>query len=187
LAACQIEGFQIQPLGETHLREAFSCNNDIIDAFLRDRSLKDHARYKVRVRVATVGDDPSVLGFYSLALKTLAPKKNLFGIGNKFGERQIPAVYLAMIATHADYQKKGIGTDLMFDAFEKTLSIADLAGTACLTLDAVDEEKAVWYETLSFQRLGPDGLSMYIPIGTVREACEAAAMQSEGQELSPAG
>lgn len=172
--ACQIEGFRIQPLGETHLRGAFSCNNDIIDGFLKERSLRDHDRFKVRVRVATVGDDLTVLGFYSLALKTLAPKKNLFGIGNKFGERQIPAVYLAMIATHTNHQKKGIGTDLMFDAFEKTLLIADLAGTACLTLDAVDEEKAAWYETLSFQRIEPDSLSMYIPLGTVREACEAA-------------
>lgn len=137
--------------------------------------MKDHERYKVRVRVAVAGEDPTALGFYSLQLKTLAPRKNLLSIGNKFGERQIPAVYLAMIATHHELHGKGVGTDLMFDAFERTLDIAELAGCACLTLDAVDEEKAAWYESLSFQRLGPEeNLSMYIPLGTLRAACEAA-------------
>lgn len=149
------------------------CGNDTIDSFFRQRALKEHDRYKVRVQAAVAGDDPTVLGFYSLALKTLAPRKTLFGIGNKFGDRQIPAVYLAMIATTAGLQKQGVGTDLMFHAFETTLAIADLAGTACLTLDAVDETKANWYSALSFQRLEPDNLSMYIPLGTVREACEA--------------
>lgn len=87
---------------------------------------------------------------------------------------KIPAVYLAMIATDSSMQKQGIGTDLMLHAFRSTLEIADLAGTGCLTLTAVDEEKALWYEGLSFQRLEPDSLDMYIPLGTVREACEAA-------------
>jgi GNAT superfamily N-acetyltransferase len=123
--------------------------------------------------VAVCDEESCVLGFYSLALKTLAPQKSLFGIGNKFGERQIPAVYLAMIGTSKGHQKKGIGTDLMLHAFQSTLAIADLAGTACLTLDAVDHEKALWYEKLSFQRLEPEGLSMYIALGTLREACEA--------------
>lgn len=128
----------------------------------------------MRVRVGVTEDNPIPIGFYSLALKTLAPRKNLLSIGNKFGDRQIPAVYLAMIATDAGRQKQGIGVDLMFDAFERTLDIAELAGTACLTLDAVDEEKAAWYESLSFSRLEPGELSMYIPLGTLRAACEAA-------------
>lgn len=172
---CELPGFRIEPLDESHSREAFCCDNEIIDGFFAQRALKDHARYKVRVRVAVSDTHDAPVGFYSLALKTLAPQKNLFGIGNKFGERQIPAVYLAMIATDKSVQKKGVGTDLMLHAFEATLKIADLAGTACLTLDAVDEEKALWYEKLSFQRLEPNGLSMYIPIATVREAYEASA------------
>jgi hypothetical protein len=174
LAVCELPGFRIEPLGEHHLREAFSCHNEIIDGFFMQRALKDHNRYKVRVQVAVCGDDPTVVGFYSLALKTLGPQKTLFGIGNKFGERQIPAVYLAMIATTAAVQKQRVGTELMLHAFDTTLRIADLAGTACLTLDAVDDAKATWYESLSFQRLEPESLSMYIPLGTVREACMAA-------------
>lgn len=177
MGVCKLNGFKIEPLGEQHLREAFSCDNEIIDNFFRERALKDHQRYKVRVRVGCAGDDPTALGFYSLALSTLAPKTIL---GNKFGNRQIPAVYLAMIATDAKQQKQGIGTDLMFHAFASTLSIADLAGTACLTLDAVDEEKALWYESLSFTRTEPGSLRMYIPLGTVREACEAANEIEEG-------
>lgn len=171
---CKLPGFRIEPLAENHLREAFCCGNDVIDTFFVKRALKDHDAYKVRVRVAVLGDDPTVIGFYSLSLKQLAAKTLGGKLGNKFGKWPIPAVYLSMIGTSNDLQGKGVGVDLMIHAFRNTLDIADRAGTACLTLDAVDEEKAVWYENRSFKRIGDAGLSMYIPLGTLREACEAA-------------
>ncbi len=165
---------KIEPLVAQHQRDEFCCGNDIIDGFFAKRSLKDHDNYKVRVRVATSGDEAAVKGFYSLTLKTLAPKEIGGKIGNKFGKWDIPAVYLSMIATDKTCQGGGLGFDMMFDVFEKTLSIADLAGTACLVLDAVDEETAEWYSKLSFLKLNEESLTMYITLGTIRDAREAA-------------
>lgn len=171
---CKIPNLQIQPLSDNHLREAFCCGNEIIDRFFVDRALKDHNENKVRVRVATSGDDLKAIGFYSLALKTLAPKSITGKIGSKFGKWPIPAVYLSMIATDGSIQKSGVGFELMFHVFQRTLEIADIAGTACLALDAVDQDKAAWYEGLSFKRMGANDLGMYIPLGTIRSACETA-------------
>lgn len=61
----------------------------------------------------------------------------------------------------------------MLDAFEKTMLIADHAGAACMTLDAVNEDRAVWYEGLQFDRYGTtnDGkVQMYIPLQTIKDA-----------------
>lgn len=171
---CSIPDITITPLEDHHLREAFCCDNEIIDGFFRKRALKDHNANKVRVRVALLGADPTAIGFYSLALKTLAPKSIGGAIGNKFGKWPIPCVYLSMIATDTAFAGQGLGKDMMLHVFQRTLEVADLAGVACLTLDAVNEERAQWYERLTFKRIAADDLGMYIPLGTIRQACDAA-------------
>ncbi|MEG8045159.1 hypothetical protein QP175_02395 [Sphingomonas aerolata] len=162
----------IEPLEETHPREAFSCDHPEISVYFRERALDDHLSYKVRVRVARRSDAPPI-GFYSLVVGALAPKEIRGKIGRKFGKRDIPSIYLAAVAVETGEGRKGIGTVLMLDAFEKAAQIADLAGVACMTLDAVSEEKAIWYERLQFERLGThqDGrIKMFIPLATLRDA-----------------
>jgi len=173
-----IEAVRIEPLGEHHLLEAFSCTHEGITGYATGRCRKDHGEYRVRVRVAVEGDDPAVLGFYSLVISSLVPMTITGRIGRKFGrKREIPAVYLAAVATHEDHDKKGVGAKLMLDALKRTLEIADRAGTACMTLDAVDEKLAEWYGKLEFERFGttPAGkVQMYLPIWKIEAAIPRA-------------
>ncbi|HET9459136.1 MAG TPA: hypothetical protein VFO51_04060 [Sphingomicrobium sp.] len=124
--------------------------------------------------MAVEGDDPTVLGFYSLVISSLVPMTITGRIGRKFGKkREIPAVYLAAVATHEEHEKAGVGAALMLDALKRTLEIADRAGTACMTLDAVDEKLAKWYEKLEFERFGKAGdgkIQMYLPIWKIEDA-----------------
>ena len=161
---------RITPLEQHHVREAFCCSEPRINTFLIDRSLQDHQGYKVRVFVATVDDDPKVLGFYSLQLSALASGKIMGKCKQKFGKRPIPAVYLSMVGVQEEYEGKKIGTQLMLHAFERTMTIADNAGTYCLYLDAVSEKRAAWYEQLQFTRIPSEPLVMYIPIQTIAAA-----------------
>lgn len=79
-----------------------------------------------------------------------------------------------MIGVHRDHDKQGIGRLLMLDAFNRTLVIAENAGTYGLTLDAVDEDVAGYYEAkYDFERFADGGLEMFLPLGTMREALTA--------------
>ncbi len=135
--------------------------------------MADHTAYKVRIRVAVNAGGQPPIGFYSLVGGVLQPKEVSF-FNRKFGsKRTVPSVYLAAVAVQSDRCRQGIGALLMLDAFEKVLQIAEMAGTACMTLDAVDEDKARWYEKLRFQRFGAydDGrIKMFIPLATIQEA-----------------
>jgi GNAT superfamily N-acetyltransferase len=156
-----------------HPREGFSCDHPEITAYFRGKALAEHDAYKVRVRVATLEGETRPIGFYSLVIGTLAPQEvRIFT--RKFGKkRTVPSVYLAAVAVQSEECRKGIGELLMLDAFEKAAQIADLAGTACMTLDAVDEDKAQWYERRRFERFGihEDGrVKMFIPLQTIQDA-----------------
>jgi GNAT superfamily N-acetyltransferase len=173
VASTDCPKFEIEPLADKHLREAFSCGHSEIDSFFANRALIDHAAYKVRVNVAIGEECGNLLGFHSLAIGALAPKAIGGRIKRKFGNWPIPMVYLSAVAVSDTLHGRGVGSALMLDVFERTAAIAELAGTACLTLDAVDEDRAQWYESLQFERfaVAPDGkVKMFIPIGTVQDA-----------------
>jgi predicted N-acetyltransferase YhbS len=160
--------YVIEPLGPHHDRGAFCCGNATIDSFCNDRALKEHERFKVRIQVACEEQSSVVVGFYSLCVSTLEPNR-IFGL-KKFGKRPIPALYLAMIGVTQDHAGNGLGRSLMRDAFERTLRVAELAGAYCLWLQAVDEEKAAFYERLQFERITKGKLDLFIAIPTIRDA-----------------
>jgi GNAT superfamily N-acetyltransferase len=82
----------------------------------------------------------------------------------------VPAAYLGMIATHADYVGQGIGRLLMRDALNRTLEIAENAGTYALALDALDESLVEYYQSqFGFLRF-KEGLEMFLPSKTIQES-----------------
>ena len=164
---------RIEPLSARHVRANFNCDHPDISAYFRNQALIDHDAYKVRVQVVIRDGEEDPVGFYSLVGGVLQPKEvPLFN--RKFGsKRTVPSIYLAGVAVQSECCRQGIGALLMLDAFEKVTKIAGMAGTACMTLDAIDEDKALWYEKLRFQRFGvhDDGrIKMFVPLKTIQDA-----------------
>lgn len=167
MAVQQPPQIKIEPLGQQHDRGAFCCGNTIIDKWCRESAQKEHDKYRTRVFVACPVDSKRVLGFYSLTIRSLAPRR-LIDIG--FGQRDIPAIYFAMLGVSEDVAKQGIGSALMFDAFQRSLEVAENAGAYCLWLTSVSDDKAKWYKGKQFDFIEAGKLEMYIPLATIRDA-----------------
>lgn len=169
----------IEPLGPQHDRGAFQCGERFIDNFFKKKCLDAHERYKARAYVARQPSDQRALGFYTLSLTSLSPQGTTpEDAQQKFGGWAVPFVYLGQIGVSKDTQGMHVGSALMLHAFERTLEIANIAGTFGLMLDAIDEERAKWYERLSFDRFDveADGrIKMYCPIRTIAAALSAPA------------
>ncbi len=168
----------IEPLDQDHDRGVFCCGVKFIDHFIAKKCLDTHDRYKARVYVATEQGAKNVIGFYTLSLTAIKPQETSPEEAHeKFGAWVVPLVYLGQIGVHEAFQKgKGVGSALMLHAFERTLQIAEIAGTFGLALDAIDEERATWYEKIGFTRfdIEPDGrIKMLCPLTTIRAALEA--------------
>jgi GNAT superfamily N-acetyltransferase len=119
----------------------------------------------VRVFVGKNARTGHVLGFYSLCVATLA-KKSFPG----FGQRPIPALYLAMIGVELAQKGFGFGTALMTDTFERAVLVAENAGAYCLFLDAVDFATVAFYKKIGFEVLIEGDLKMFIAIETLVDA-----------------
>lgn len=143
-----------------HDRSAFSCGFAPIDNFLKS-SLSDQTKAGLAVAwMATAGDDPAVLGFYTLgamAVRAVSGPKPW----RRAGIPDIPVIYLRAVAVRADWQGRGLGTALMIDAMKRCLSISEQMGAAAIVLDvlrnALFERRRDFCEQLGFRPLGdPD-------------------------------
>ncbi|MCC6007925.1 MAG: GNAT family N-acetyltransferase [Rhodobacteraceae bacterium] len=156
-----------------HDRSAFSCGFSPIDNFLKS-SLSDQIRNgMVAAWIATAGDDPAVLGFYTLG--AMAVRADLGpGRWQSAGVPDIPVIYIRAVAVRRDMQGKGLGAALVVDAMRRCLGIADQMGAAAIVLDVLKddhfERRWNFYEELGFQPLGdPDNKQrMFIPMADVR-------------------
>jgi ribosomal protein S18 acetylase RimI-like enzyme len=164
---------RVEPLRREHRRGAFLCSNQKIQNYCRNNAFRDNCAYKVRVYVACEGDSVDVIGYYYLCLTSYKLGKLDDRADDKFGRvNAVPAVYLGMIGVHTEFARQGIGKLLMRDALLRVVSIAELAGTYALALDALDENLVVYYRDqfgfLSFKE--GNGLEIFLPLMTIKAA-----------------
>lgn len=156
-----------------HDRSAFYCGHAPIDNFLKS-SLSDQVKAGMVVAyMATAGDDPAVLGFYTLG--ALAVRADH---GPKSWQRaraaDVPVIYLRAVAVRKDHQGIGLGTALVIDALRRCIGIADQMGAAAVVLDVLEDDhfdrRRAFYEALGFRALGdPENPTrVYVPMADVR-------------------
>lgn len=156
-----------------HDRSAFYCGFGPIDNFLKS-SLSDQIKAgMVTAWVATLGDDPAVLAFYTLSAlavrASLGPKK-----WQRAGVPDVPVIYIRAVAVREDRQGEGLGTALVIDAMRRCLGIAEQMGAAAIVLDVLDDDhfdrRWRFYEDLGFRPLGDPETPhrVFIPMADVR-------------------
>lgn len=159
---------RVEPLNDLHQRRGFCCSDRGIQNFCRMGIDRHHRQNIIRAFVARCEPDPEVYGFYYLTTTSFEHEEVGRAVGDRFHLLdKVPAVYLGMLGVHTPADRQGIGTQLMFDAFERVLNIAANAGVWALTLDAVDEEAVTYYQRFDFERLAPNSLEMFLPLGTI--------------------
>jgi GNAT superfamily N-acetyltransferase len=164
---------EIRPLDKQHDLGAFSCGEPRIDNYLKHTAWKEHKAHKIRVFAATKPGQNRVCGYYSLTFIVWQAEAAAENVAKKFEKNgSVPAIYLAKLGVEQSESGQGIGTKLMRDAFEKCLAISHYAGIPTLTLQAINEEKAKWYEYIGLERFQPRSLDMVIALSTLRKALQ---------------
>ncbi|MCR5874398.1 GNAT family N-acetyltransferase [Phenylobacterium sp. J426] len=163
-----IDKVRVDPLTGLHRLDAFCCSYEPIQQFCRTRLAEAHDTYSVRAFVATHDGDPRIVGYYYLCLSTISHDEAGLAVEGGFMHMTaVPTVYLGMFGVDRRLKKKGIGKRMMRDAFRRVETIATNAGTYALTLDAVDEEAAEYYEKFDFQRFAPGERKMFLELPTI--------------------
>ena len=153
-------------------QKKFNCGNEKIDKFVRD-SLKAQVRKGLSVAyvLTDLSQKDKFVGFFTLAQHSIdVSALSVLQLGSL--PRHIPCSRLIMLGVDLAYIDKGLGRQLMRQAFVATKALSKVAGCYGMYLDADPAPRTLsFYENLGFVFLegnkSPADSSMFIPITSI--------------------
>jgi GNAT superfamily N-acetyltransferase len=155
--------------GTRHDREGFSCGNQRLDNYLRNRATQD-VRKRVAVAFVLTPDGKTIAGYYTLSQYAVQLDLIPQEIARRFPKYpEIPATLIGRLARSTAFRGHGIGELLLLDALERILSSTEQVASAAVVVDAKDDEAKRFYLKYQFIELPGHPNRLFLPMGTVKE------------------
>jgi ribosomal protein S18 acetylase RimI-like enzyme len=161
--------YRVERLGRHHDRAAFSCGEETLDTYLRQRARQDDDRNVAKAFVLYDAQDYQVAGYYTLStaavrLEDLPPETQR----TLPRYPHVPVILLGRLAIDRGYQNQHLGEILLFDALRR----AFIAGTREIgampvIVDARHERARAFYERYGFQRFPDNEYQLFLPMRTI--------------------
>ncbi len=150
-----------EALNTQHVLDGFDCGNDSLNDWLKRRAMNNEAVGASRTYVVCY--QKHVVAYFSLATGAIQCV-NAPGRIRRNMPDPIPVMILGRLAVHLDWQKKGLGGDLLADAVKRTLQAAGIAGIRAIVVHALSEEAKQFYERFGFQSSPTDPLDLMMTL-----------------------
>lgn len=164
------ERLVIEPLARSHHdRAGFDCGKEVLNIFLRNFARQNDEKGLGRTYVLAEAGQAAILGYYTISTGEIefddVPKPVRKGLPSY----PIPVSHIGRLAIDKRMQGKGFGTDLLIDAFRRTLAAAEQIGIHAVEVVALDDEAKRFYLRFGFVELLDDPLHLYLAVGTIRQ------------------
>ena len=155
-----------QALSADHFLDDFDCGHDTLNDWLKRRAIKNEASGASRTYV--VCHQSHVIAYYTLATGAVQCADAPGRIRRNMPD-PIPVMVLGRLAVHLNWQRKGLGGDLLADAVKRTLQAADIAGIRAFVVHALSDETKQFYEQFGFQPAPTDPMDLMINLKDAQE------------------
>jgi hypothetical protein len=164
--AASTPSFRIEPLSDRHRRTDFNSGVEAFDRYLLQQVSQDVRRHVASCFVLIADEQPSPLGYYTLAATSILLSDLPTPVAKKLPRYpKIPATLLGRLAIDVRQQGHRYGELLLFDAFSRTLRSE--IGTYALVVQAKDDKAASFYRHYGFLPLGSDSRHLFAPIAEI--------------------
>jgi len=155
-------------LDKKHDLKSFDCGNPVLNTWLQTTA-RQHQKESSSSTFILVDDESSeaVIGFYALAIFSMAAKEQLSPSMAKRLPLMVPGITLGRLAVATTAKEQGNGGMLLVDAMIRAKYVASQVGGFALFVDAKDEAAAKFYSHFGFEPLPDDLLRLCIPIASI--------------------
>lgn len=157
----------IERLAKSHDRADFTCGVAALDTYLTTRAGQDQRNHVAFPYVLTFGDDPHVLGYYTLSASAIALTALPPRLAKLTRYELAPAAVLGRLAVDRRLQGQGYGAHLLIDALRRIAQSGDMA-VLVVIVDPKDQAAADFYTRFGFMPLQGAGRRMFIPFKTIK-------------------
>jgi GNAT superfamily N-acetyltransferase len=155
------------PIETRHDVSGFDCGDPALDAWLKERALKNESRFS---RTYVVCDQKRVIAFYCLAAgavdRNAAP-----GQLRRNAPQAIPVAVVGRLAVSREWAGRGIGADMLADALRRAAAASVGIGIRAVLVQAKDEKARRFYLACAEFTEFPAGTrTLFLPIETLAAA-----------------
>lgn len=114
---------------------SFRCSDHDLEEFLKDDALDSQNNRLSATRLVYCQD--ALVGYFTLVNDSLVVDAVSPGDGERdYPYRKYPAVKVARLATHRDYERRRIGSNMLIKIFNILIKISQHTGCRIITVDA---------------------------------------------------
>jgi GNAT superfamily N-acetyltransferase len=130
--------FALEKLRNDHDLSLFDCENPTLTTWLKKFAWTNQQADSAKTYVASLAN--RVVGYYSLTTGAVHKYESPERIAKGLANHPIGVILLARLAVDTQYQKKGLGKALLFDALQRVEEAADIVGVRPVLVHAIDEQ-----------------------------------------------
>lgn len=162
--------YRIEALGRQHQRDDFQCGIDALDRYLKQQAHQEADKHVAAPFVLVWGDNPSVLGYYTLSASSISAADIAPELASKLPRYpQLPVTLIGRLAINARLKGQGMGAFLLVDALWRCFEHAANVAAVAVVVDAKDDNAAAFYRHFRFLALQTDPRRLYLPMKTVAQ------------------
>ena len=155
--------FRLQALAPHHDRKGFACGVEALDRYFAERVTQDMRRRLTAGYVAVEATTLRVVGYYTLAAAGIP----LGDLPESLVKRlprypSIPVARLGRLAVAQDYQGRGLGSAMLWDAL--TRAARSEVAVFALVVDAKNEQAEAFYRHQGFAPFGLVPRQLFLPL-----------------------
>jgi predicted GNAT family N-acyltransferase len=162
--------FRFEPLDpKKHERAAFSCEQESLDAYLKERANQEIKKQIAAVYVLT-SDGKTIAGYYTLsqyAIETGELPPELIQKLRLPKYDKLPATLLGRLARSKEFKGQGIGELLLMGALKNAWGLSRQIASVAVVVDAINEKARSFYRSYGFIELPDHPNRLFIPMQTL--------------------
>jgi GNAT superfamily N-acetyltransferase len=139
--------------------KGFSCGVPLIDTWARERAVSA-VKHGTAVPYVSFTVDEEVAGFYTLSAYSIDRDGVTGGRLRRNTPERIPAILIGMLGVSQQFQGKGLGWKLLYDAVMRARSISQQLGSRAISVEPYDDSARSFYTHFGFSPI-PGSNSMY--------------------------
>lgn len=164
--------YHFEQLGEKHLslRSAFSCGEEALDRYLRERARRDMEQRIAAVWVLYDGASNRIAGYYTLSAVAIRRGELPPDLTHRMARYEVyPGTLIGRLAVDTEYQNRRVGGRLLLDALERALTASRQVASVAVLTDAKNETVQRFYEHFGFRILPSEQHQrrLFLPMRTI--------------------
>ena len=161
------DDYRIEPFGQDHNREGFSCGIEPLDVYIRQQAGQDSKRNLAAIFIMTA-DSKLIAGYYTLSAHSLNVNDLPLDLRKKLPRIPIPVTLLGRMAISTLLQRQGLGAYMLADALQRTWRGSQQIASWAMVVDTKENARD-FYLANGFLALPDAPDRLFLPMKTIGE------------------